>query len=215
MNSLIDSLIVTLSFWSGLLLIIYKKLFYFIKFNSKIFLISFSIFLLLHETLFGIYTSLYSGYPNVFSIGIGYDYFISKSAFDFITAISFSPALWMFIKGVLVEVIPINLFYGVILSILFAFSVDSIIKLKRKKAGILPIGILGLSSASSCCLSIPTLISILVFSSNLLLLKSIMNLLTSFLGYVTSFYLLPILTIVALYLFSKSLYISRRKCDII
>jgi hypothetical protein len=203
--SLITSFLTSLLFWEGLFILTYTLIGnIFVK--NKIFYITLGVYLIFHLFIFGIYFVALSGFVNGFYAGIGYSVYTSRDLWSFVNYISFSPAIFFFIGDIEVDIIPIILYYGIIIGSLLGYGFSTV-RGQKKVLGV--VGGISLASASTCCASVPTIITLAIFSSDTSLLLTILRFFGNPIGYALIFYILPTISVFAIYHITNALRKAR------
>jgi len=197
-------------FWTGVITMIYKNFSVFYKNTRdiKLFTSIFIIYFVIHELFFGIYVSLTSGIiPGFNLIMLSYSYSQPFTPNEYFFTMASSPSLILFIQGIEVSLTPLSTFYGILISTMLAYSISELAYLRKYKslASFIPLSSIAIFSASSCCLTLPSLLVILFFSSNLSLFYLFANFLGSWTGFIITYYILPFIAVIGLYLISKSI----------
>ncbi|MEM1627244.1 MAG: hypothetical protein QXV69_08265 [Sulfolobaceae archaeon] len=202
------------------MLILYNYIltFYYKSKDIKVFIIVFITYFIVHEAIFGLYTSFATGFnlPAFSLILVSFSYSQPFTAINYPFVVTSSPSIIVFVHGVEFSFTPLSIIYGVILASFIGYSVSGLVYLRkfRSLTYFIPITSLSIVSASSCCLTLPSLVAIMLFSSNLELFGILANFLGSWIGFVISYYLLPLISIFALYLISRSIRRVSEKCKL-
>lgn len=198
---LTTSFLTSLLFWGGLFILTYTLIGnIFVK--NKIFYITLGVYLIFHLFIFGIYFVALSGFVKGFYAGIGYSVYTSRDLWSFVNYISFSPAIFFFIGNIEVDIIPIILYYGLVIGSLLGYGFSTV-RGQKKVLGI--IGGISLISASSCCASVPTIIVVALLSTDTSLLLTIFRFFGDPIGYALIFYILPTISVFAIYHITNAL----------
>jgi hypothetical protein len=162
------SAVSSLSFWSGVLLIIPTKFFKVILSvkKTRAYWISFGLYLFFHVTLYGFFYGIILGL-DVFIpvVSVSYGVGIPPSSILLLPYWeSLSPALNIILFGYEDVISPFITFIGIILALLIGANIEKILELKREvskrkvSSVIIGVPVIGVVSGTSCCLSLPSII---------------------------------------------------------
>ncbi|MEM3758890.1 MAG: hypothetical protein QXV70_04560 [Saccharolobus sp.] len=226
-NTLLFSLISTISFWAFIILILPNSFYTFlrnliVKFKkSKLFWVIFIIYMLYHVILYSFFFYLLS--PGSIttlhfslSVNAGIGYSIPPPLPYFLQWVSTSPAIWFFIGPYEGDIIPFSTFIGVTLAILIGLNAAEIGELWGvSKRSIIIVPSLGLISGSSCCIFLPSIVMYSIALSVTSVTAIILSILSSFTYFVIAYYGLPIISTIVLFhnlkLLDKLLYKIKEK----
>lgn len=204
----ITSAISSLSFWTGVLLLIPSKFFRMILDvkKTKAYWISSGLYLFFHVTLYGFFYGIILGLDIFIPvITVSYGVGIPPSSILLLPYWeSLSPALNVVLLGYEDVISPFITFIGIILALLIGANIEKILELRRevnkRKVSSVLIGVpvIGVVSGTSCCLSLPSIIIYFV-ALDVGVISSVLPILASPIYFSLVWYGLPIGSAVLLF----------------